>query len=153
MKLVIQRVSQAGLSVEDKLIAKIGEGLLVFVGFHKEDKEFILDKMLQKFANIHYFGDEKNKTVASIADTNAEILLVSQFTLFADVKKGRNPSWHKAAKPNDAEMFYNLFCEKAEKMFPQKVKKGIFGAYMKINSTNEGPLTLILDSQEIFSSS
>ncbi len=152
MRLVIQRVSQASLTVEDKCIARIGEGLLVLVGFHKEDKESILDKMLQKFANIHYFGDTQNKTVASISDKSAEILLVSQFTLFADVKKGRNPSWHKAAKPKDAKLLYNNFYKKVATAFPQKVSQGLFGAYTKIHLVCEGPLTLILDSREIFPS-
>ena len=151
MKLVIQRVAEALVEVDHKVVAKIQQGLVVLIGFHKNDTPLIAEKMLQKFFKLNYF-ENPQKEKLTIKEKQAEILLISQFTLFADCKKGKNPSWHYAAESKIAKNLYNLFCQKTKAEFPQKVQTGIFGAYMKVNLINDGPFTLILDSNELFTS-
>ena len=147
MKIVLQRVSKAHLTSEHKNDS-IQKGVVLFVGFQQGDSKEIIDKMVQKLFNIHYFSDTEGNKLG-IEEAKAEVLIISQFTLFADVKKGRNPSWHKAAEPKEAKKSYDLFCQKVMEKYP-KIKTGEFGAYMKIEQLNEGPFTLILDSQELF---
>ena len=136
MKIVLQKVSKADFSSENKN-ETIKKGVVLYVGFHPNDSVGILDKMIQKLLNIHYFTDSNGEKL-NIDSANAEILIISQFTLFADVKKGKNPSWHRAAKPDVAKRLYDVFCKKLVEKYP-KTKTGEFGAYMKIEQVNEGP--------------
>lgn len=150
MRLLIQRVSKAKVTTSQK-IAKINKGLVVFVGFHLQDTPLVVDKMIQKFFNIHYFSSEDHKAKYTIEQQQVAILLISQFTLFADVKKGRTPSWHRAATGDNAKKLYDL-CYKKMIACYSKVKTGVFGAYMEVELINDGPFTLLLDSKELFPS-
>ena len=148
MRLLLQRVTKAKVTSLNE-IAEIKDGLLVFVGFHILDDSAILDKMVHKFFNIYYFTKGKEKAKFTIEERQCELLIVSQFTLFADLKKGKNPSWHKAASPVIAKKLYDLFCQKVCERY-SKIKTGDFGAFMKVELVNDGPFTILLDSDELF---
>ena len=148
MRFVIQRVSEASVVVEENTVGKIGKGFLVFIGVADEDTKEIADKMIKKLCNMRIFDDADGKTNLGLADVNGELLLISQFTLYADCKKGNRPSFTKAAKPDFAEKMYEYIISECEKAVPV-VEKGIFGADMKISLRNDGPFTIILDSEEI----
>ena len=148
MRFVIQRVSEASVVVEENTVGKIGKGFLVFIGVADEDTKEIADKMIKKLCNMRIFDDADGKTNLGLADVNGELLLISQFTLYADCKKGNRPSFTKAGKPDFAEKMYEYIISECEKAVPV-VEKGIFGADMKISLRNDGPFTIILDSEEI----
>lgn len=144
MKLVIQRVNRAEVRVNGEVIGKIGKGFLVLVGVGHQDTKEIADKYLKKMIGLRIFEDENGKTNKSLADVNGELLLVSQFTLYANCKKGNRPSFTEAGAPDQAEALYNYMLEEAAKEVPV-VQHGIFGADMKVSLENDGPFTVILD--------
>lgn len=148
MKFVIQRVKKASVVVEEKEIGKINQGMLVLIGITQEDDKKIADKMIKKLINLRIFQDKENKMNLSIKDVKGELLLVSQFTLYADCKNGNRPSFTKSAKFDVANNLYQYIIEECKKT-GINVETGIFGAEMKVNLTNDGPVTIILDSEEI----
>jgi len=145
MRVVIQRVERAFVEIEGKPISKIGKGLLVLVGIKTDDTQKDSEYLIKKILNIRIFEDEKHPMNKSVLDLNLEILLVSQFTLYADCKRGNRPSFIGAMSPELAKVFYNNFVEKFRQQSP-KVQDGIFGAHMKVNLINDGPVTIILES-------
>jgi len=144
MKVLLQRVTSASVSVDNKVVGKIDNGLLLLIGIAEEDSESDLDWMADKCVNLRIFEDEADKMNCSLLDVNGEILAISQFTLLGDTRKGRRPSFIKAASPEKGEKFYNLFVDKL-KSFSIKVENGIFGAMMDVQLTNRGPVTLMIE--------
>lgn len=144
MKLVIQKVSSASVEVEGSCVGKIGKGFLVLVGIGKEDTKEVADQFIKKMVNLRIFADENGKTNLSLADVNGEVLLVSQFTLYANCKKGNRPSFFDAGEPDKAQALYEYMVEKVKECVPV-VQTGTFGAMMKVSLINEGPFTIILD--------
>lgn len=144
MKLVIQKVSSASVETEGNCISSINKGFLVLVGIGKEDTRETVDQYVKKMINLRIFADEDGKTNLSLADVNGEILLVSQFTLYANCKKGNRPSFFDAGNPQEAEALYEYMVEKVKESVPV-VKTGKFGAYMKVSLINDGPFTILLD--------
>lgn len=144
MKLVIQRVNHASVKVNDEIVGKIGKGFLVFIGVGKEDTKAVADKYLKKLLGLRIFEDEAGKTNLSLADVQGELLMISQFTLYANCKKGNRPSFIEAGHPTEAEALYEYMIEEAKKSVPV-VEHGIFGADMKVSLENDGPFTIILD--------
>lgn len=148
MKFVIQRVTQASVEVDQKIIGSIKKGFLVLIGVSNEDSTEIADKLIRKLISLRIFEDENGKTNLALKDVNGELLLVSQFTLYADCKKGNRPSFIKAGNPEHANRLYEYIIEACKKEIPV-VETGKFGADMKISLLNDGPFTIILDSEEI----
>lgn len=144
MKFVIQKVSEASVHVEGECIGRINRGFLVFVGIGKEDTKEIADQYIKKMINLRIFMDSEGKTNLSLADVGGEILLISQFTLYANCKKGNRPSFFNAGEPQMAESLYEYIIEKTKENVPV-VKTGRFGALMQVSLVNEGPFTIILD--------
>jgi D-tyrosyl-tRNA(Tyr) deacylase len=148
MKFVIQRVKESSVSVEGKTIGSISQGLLVLVGISNSDDFRIADKMIDKMTKLRIFEDENGKTNLSISDVGGEFLIISQFTLYADCKKGNRPSFINAGKPEMAnELYKYIISEVNKKGF--KAEHGIFGADMQVSLINDGPFTILLDSSEI----
>lgn len=148
MRLVVQRVKHASVTIDGKTAGKIGQGFLVLIGVADTDTKTIADKMLKKMLGLRIFEDEAGKTNLSLGDVEGELLLVSQFTLYADCKKGNRPSFMKAGKPDMAKEMYEYIiseCRKTVKI----VETGSFGADMKVELLNDGPFTILLDSEEI----
>lgn len=148
MKFVIQRVTNASCTVEGKITGEIGKGFLVLIGIADSDTEEIADKMIKKLIGMRIFEDENGKTNLSLNDVGGALLLISQFTLYADCRKGNRPSFINAGKPDMANKLYEYIIEQCKKDIPT-VEKGIFGADMKISLLNDGPFTIVLDSAEI----
>ena len=144
MKLLIQRVNHAQVAVDDKICGKIGGGLLVFIGVGHDDTRAIADKYLKKLLGLRIFEDANGKTNLSLADINGELLMVSQFTLYADCKHGNRPGFTNAGAPDMANELYEYMLSEAAKRGPV-VQHGIFGADMKVSLENDGPFTIILD--------
>lgn len=144
MKLVIQKVSHATVETEGSCIAEIQKGFLVLVGIGKNDTKETVDQYVKKMVNLRIFTDENGKTNLSLADVNGEILLVSQFTLYANCKKGNRPSFFDAGNPEEAQKLYEYMVEKVKEFVPV-VRTGKFGALMKVSLINEGPFTILLD--------
>ncbi len=144
MKLVIQRVIEAKVEVEGKVVGAIGPGALVLLGIHKEDKESQIVPMVDKLLHLRFFRDEQDKMNKSLLDIKGELLVVSQFTLYANTKSGRRPSFTDAAPPDMANALYTQFVTLARQKL-EKVETGIFGAYMHVSLVNDGPVTLILE--------
>lgn len=149
MRAVVQRVDYANVTVDKKKTGEIEKGLLVFLGVGKEDSQKDLDYLLKKVLGLRIFEDERGKMNLSLIDIKGELLVVSQFTLYGDVRKGRRPSFTSSAAPDMAEKFYKDFIEKSRK-YDIKVEEGVFGADMKVNIENNGPVTILLDSQKKF---
>lgn len=147
MRIVIQRVSEASCTVENKLISKINQGFLLLIGFSDEDYGLNLEKIAKKIINMRIFSDECGKLNLSIKDISGSILAISQFTLYADIKKGNRPSFVKAMKYDDANEYYLRFVEILNK--DVLTLRGEFGADMKISLLNDGPVTIILDSKDL----
>ena len=147
MRFLIQRVTKAEVKVEGKSCGTIGRGFLVLIGIEDSDTTEIADRLIQKMIGLRIFEDENGKTNLSLADVGGSLLLVSQFTLYADCRKGNRPSFIRAGKPEFAEEMYEYIiaaCRRRE----QEVQTGIFGADMKVELTNDGPFTIILDSMD-----
>ncbi len=148
MKFVIQRVQHASVTVDNKVIGKIEKGFLVFIGVSNDDTKEIADKLVKKLVGLRIFEDENGKTNLSLADVDGSLLLVSQFTLYANCKKGYRPSFIEAGAPDMANEMYEYIIQECKKSIPV-VEKGEFGADMKIELLNDGPFTIILDSNEL----
>lgn len=148
MKFVIQRVQHASCVVDDKVTGEIEKGFLVLIGVAETDTREIADKMVKKLIGLRIFEDEEGKTNMSLSQVQGSLLLISQFTLYADCKKGNRPSFIKAGKPDMASEMYEYIIDKCKEGVP-KVERGIFGADMKISLLNDGPFTIVLDSDEI----
>lgn len=148
MKLVIQRVQEASVSVDQEVVGKIGHGFMVLLGVSQTDTEEIADKMIQKLLKLRIFEDENGKTNLDIKSVNGELLIISQFTLYADCKHGNRPSFINAGKPDQANALYEYFLSQCRKEIPV-VEQGIFGAHMVVSLINDGPFTIVLDSDEI----
>jgi D-tyrosyl-tRNA(Tyr) deacylase len=148
MRAVIQRVSQASCMVENQVTGAIGPGFLVLLGIEDADMEEDLQWLAQKIVALRIFGDENGLMNKALADIDGDILLISQFTLFAQTKKGNRPSFIRAAKPDKAIPLYEKMINTLESLTGKKVATGIFGADMKINLTNDGPVTIIMDTKD-----
>ena len=148
MKFVIRRVTHASVTVEEKIIGSIDKGFLVLIGICNDDTEDTADKMIKKTAGLRIFDDENGKTNLSLNDVGGELLLVSQFTLYADCKKGYRPSFINAGSPDHANKLYEYIINEFKKL-EFKVETGKFGADMKVDLLNDGPFTILLDSNEI----
>ena len=146
MKLVVQRVIKCDLKIERKIFSSIGYGMVIFIGISKEDDFSLLNKLATKVSKLRIFNDEFGKMNKNINEIKGEILLVSQFTLCADTKKGNRPSFIGAANQQHAIKIYNSFIEELKKIIRTKIKTGKFGADMKINLINDGPVTIILEN-------
>lgn len=151
MKFLIQRVKEASVTIDSQIYSKINKGYLVLVGITDSDTKEIADKMIQKLIGLRIFEDENGKTNLSIKDVDGDMLIVSQFTLYADCKKGNRPSFIKAGNPTFANEMYQYILSKTHEMFEKDVYSGQFGADMKISLINDGPFSIILDSAEIIS--
>lgn len=147
MKVLIQRVKKASVTVDNKLISLIDKGLLIFVGICDEDNDEDIEWLTKKIANIRLFDDENGVMNLSVTDTGGDILAVSQFTLMASTKKGNRPSYIKAAKPDISVPLYEKFCTEMEIAVNKPIKRGIFGADMKVELINDGPVTIFIDSK------
>ena len=147
MKTVIQRVSSASVTIDTKIVADIQNGLLVLVGIEESDNQEDINWLTAKIANLRIFGDENHVMNLSLKDIDGEMIVVSQFTLHAMTKKGNRPSYIKAAKPQIAIPLYTSFIAQMEMELGKKVQTGQFGAYMKVTLTNDGPVTLLLDTK------
>lgn len=148
MKFVIQRVTHASVTVEGKVIGKINKGFLVLISVTHDDTKEIADKMVKKMTGLRIFEDEQGKTNLSLADVDGELLLVSQFTLYANCKRGYRPGFTDAGAPDMANAMYQYIISECKKVIPV-VQTGEFGADMKVDLLNDGPFTIILDSKEL----
>lgn len=148
MKFVIQRVLKANVKVDEKICGKINQGFLVLIGITHNDNEKIAEGMINKLLKLRVFSDENGKMNKSIKDINGELLLVSQFTLYANCKRGNRPDFLNAAKPDFANELYEFIIDKCKNEI-QNVQTGIFGADMKVELVNDGPVTIVLDSEDI----
>ena len=148
MRVIVQRSKNSKVTIDNKVNGSIDHGFVLLVGFTDGDNEEIIDKMINKVINLRVFEDENEKMNLSILDTKGSILSISQFTLYADAKKGNRPSFINSMNPNEATKLYDLFNEKLSKFL--HVETGIFGADMKVEIYNDGPVTIYLDSEELF---
>ena len=148
MKFIIQRVTHANVVVNGNEIGKIGRGFMVLIGVSKDDNETIADKMVDKMIKLRIFEDENGKTNLSLDDVGGELLLISQFTLYANCKKGNRPSFIDAGAPDEANALYEYIIERCKERV-NVVERGEFGADMKVSLLNDGPFTIVLDSSEI----
>lgn len=148
MKFVIQRVTHASVTVDGQVTGAIDKGFLVLIGINQTDTKEVADKLVKKLCGLRIFEDENGKTNLSLADVGGQLLLVSQFTLYADCKKGYRPSFTDAGRPEIAEPLYEYIIEECKKSVPV-VEKGIFGADMKVELLNDGPFTIVLDSRDL----
>ena len=148
MKFVIQRVKEASVKVDDEYTGKIKKGYLVLIGVGQEDTKEEADKYIRKMINLRIFEDEQGKTNLSLADVDGGLLLVSQFTLYANCKRGNRPSFIEAGKPDMANEMYEYIIAKCKESV-ETVEKGSFGADMKVSLTNDGPFTIVLDSDRL----
>ena len=148
MKIVLQRVTEAKVEVDGEVKGQIGKGYLLLVGVVAEDTVEIADKMIEKISRLRIFQDSEGKTNLGISEVDGEVLIISQFTLCADCRKGNRPSFTGAGNPAMAEELYEHMVEKSKNLF-KRVQKGVFGADMKVSLVNDGPFTLVLDSKEI----
>ncbi len=152
MRFVIQRVSQASVTVDQQTVGSIEKGLMVLIGVSQTDNQAIADKMLKKLLGLRIFEDQNGKTNLSLSDVDGSLLLVSQFTLYADCRKGNRPSFINAGAPDVAEKLYQYIIERCQSQFPDapnKIQHGSFGADMKVSLLNDGPFTIILDSDDL----
>ena len=146
MKVVIQRVKNASVKVDGKVVGEIEKGFLVLVGIKVGDTKEQADYLVKKVCNLRVFTDENDKMNKSVLDIGGEVLVVSQFTLCADVKKGNRPSFDNSAKPDEAKALYEYFCSELLKNGVKNVETGVFGAHMQVSLVNNGPVTIIYDT-------
>ena len=149
MRIVIQRVKYASVTVDGNITGKIDSGIMALIGFKEGDEESLLKPMAEKMTGLRIFEDENERMNLSLADVGGDILAISQFTLYADCRKGKRPSFTDALKPDKANEFYEKFVKICEDLTGKKIETGIFGADMKVELLNDGPVTIILDSDEI----
>lgn len=148
MKFVLQRVLEAKVEVDGEIKGEIGKGYLLLVGISNDDNKEIADKMIEKVSRLRIFEDADGKSNLSIDQVDGEILVISQFTLYADCRKGNRPSFTESGAPALAEELYEYIIKRCEELF-KNTEKGVFGADMKVSLVNDGPFTLVLDSKEI----
>lgn len=148
MRFVIQRVKHASVTVENEVVGKIGRGYMVLVGVCNEDTEAVADKMVDKMIKLRINEDEEGKTNTSLAEVGGELLLISQFTLYANCRKGNRPSFIDAGSPEHANALYEYIIARCKEQVPV-VEKGVFGAEMAVDLLNDGPFTIILDSKDL----
>ena len=148
MRLLIQRVSQASVQVEGRTVGNINRGLLVLAGFKKDDRLEDIKKLAEKCLNLRIFEDDEEKMNLSLLDLSGELLVISQFTLYANCRKGRRPSFDRSMPPKEAEEYYNLLLDEFRKS-GLRVESGYFGAKMAVALINDGPVTVMLDENEI----
>ena len=148
MKFVIQRVKYASVTVEGKILGKIEKGFMVLIGVCESDDETIADKMVKKLIGLRIFEDENGKTNLDLHSVDGQLLLISQFTLYANCKKGNRPSFVEAAKPDKANALYEYIISECKKQV-EVVERGEFGADMKVELLNDGPFTIVLDSNDL----
>lgn len=147
MRVVIQRVSEAAVKIDGNIVGEISKGLLVLLGIAQEDTEQDALYLIQKLINLRIFSDADGKMNLSVQDCGGELLVVSQFTLYADTKKGNRPSYIRAARPEHAIPLYEFFLQDLQKQFQGPIQTGQFGADMKVSLINDGPVTIIIDSR------
>lgn len=147
MRVLIQRVKRASVTVDGELVSEIGKGLQVFVGICDDDGKEDIEWLTKKIANIRLFDDENGVMNLSVQEAGGEVLAVSQFTLMASTKKGNRPSYIKAAKPDISVQLYEQFCNEMEIAMNKPIKRGVFGADMKVDLLNDGPVTIFIDSK------
>ena len=147
MKAVVQRVKNSHVTVDDTIVSRIGHGLMVLLGVSEDDTEKDADFLVEKIINLRIFEDDQGKLNISLMDVKGELLVVSQFTLLGDCRKGRRPSYIKAAVPEKANSLYDYFIRRAQEL-GVVTKSGIFQAMMEVSLINQGPVTLILDTKE-----
>lgn len=146
MRVIIQRVSEASVTIEGEVVSRIGTGLLILLGIEHEDKADDIDKLVKKIAVLRIFSDEAGLMNLSVQDVQGELLVVSQFTLFADTRKGNRPSFIRAARPETAIPMYEAFCQALSAAANRPVQTGQFGADMKVALVNDGPVTIFIDT-------
>ena len=149
MRMVVQKVERASVSVDGILRAELGNGLMALVGLLPQDDDKVIDYMLDKLTNLRIYEDGNDKLNLSVKDVGGDILLVPNFTLYGDARKGRRPSYFNAASPEEAEKIFNRLMEKAGQL-PLKVESGVFRTHMKVELVNDGPVTILLDSDKLF---
>jgi len=149
MRAVIQRVREASVKINDEIVGEIQQGLLVLLGIEHVDSELDADYLIQKLIHLRIFGDEEGKMNLSVSDISGSLLIVSQFTLFADTKKGNRPSFIRSARPEQAIPLYDYFLSQLKKSFSGKIEKGVFGGDMQVELINDGPVTIIMDSKHL----
>ncbi len=149
MKAVIQRVIHSNVKIDGEIVGKIGKGIMILLGVMQGDTKSDADKLIKKIPNLRIFEDENGKMNLSCFDINGEMLVVSQFTLCADCSHGRRPSFINSAPPAEANMLYEYFVEELKRAGVSKVETGHFGADMKVELINDGPVTIILDSEDL----
>lgn len=149
MKAILQRVTFAEVKVDEKTVGKIDNGFLILLGVAEGDTEKEADALSAKVATLRVFTDKNDKMNLSLADIDGEVLVISNFTLYADCSHGRRPNFMKAAKPDIAEPLYEYFCKKMSDNGVRKVEKGIFGADMKVSLLNDGPVTIDIDTRDL----
>jgi D-tyrosyl-tRNA(Tyr) deacylase len=147
MRVVIQRVSEAAVKIDGTIVGEISKGLLVLLGIAQEDTEEDALYLIQKLINLRIFADADGKMNLSVQDCGGGLLIVSQFTLYADTKKGNRPSYIRAARPEQAIPLYEFFLKELQKQFQGRIQTGQFGADMKVSLINDGPVTIIIDSR------
>lgn len=147
MRIVIQRVKQADVKIEQKIVGKIGKGYLILLGIGKEDTDEILQKYVDKIVKMRIFADDEGKTNLSLKDVNGQVLVVSQFTLYADCRKGNRPNFLLAKEPEEANRMYEKFVELMREQI-DVVQTGEFGADMEVSLVNDGPFTIVLEDLE-----
>ena len=150
MRVLLQTVTEAKVDILGKTVGQIGKGYLLLIGFTDSDNKDIVDRMIDKILKLRVFADENRQINLSIYDVNGDILSVSQFTLYANTKGGRRPSFVDAMRPHEAEELYDYFNKELENQFGKGISTGVFGADMLVTSTNDGPFTIMLDSKELF---
>ena len=147
MRVVLQRVSEASVSIDGEVNGEIGNGLLILIGIEEADTKEDISWLCNKILKMRIFNDEAGVMNCSLQEVDGEVLVISQFTLHASTKKGNRPSYIKAAKPDIAVPLYNEFLQEIENLLDKKVECGIFGADMKVTLTNDGPVTILIDSK------
>ena len=147
MRIVIQRVSEASVRVDNEIVGQIDAGMMILLGIEEDDDQSDADWLLQKIVGLRIFNDDEGKMNKSLAEINGRFLVVSQFTLFASTKKGNRPSYIRAARPEQAIPLYEYFLHQLQTMFPGKIASGKFGADMKVSLINDGPVTIWIDTE------
>lgn len=148
MRVVIQRVSRASVTIDGHIKGKIAQGLLIFLGIEEEDNTTDIDWLVAKIISLRIFNDAEDKMNLSVTDVDGGILVISQFTLHASTKKGNRPSFIKAARPEKANQLYEAFVKKLADLFKKEIFTGSFGADMKVELMNDGPVTIIIDTKQ-----